>query len=239
MSIPSSVAGLQTPPLEPPTRELTAPPCVAFQLLDGRAGERNLFAASAALLGPQPPRQQEQQGPAQGLPRPPDRQLPVAALQPHLPHHPGPVHGPGDERHSVPHAHGLRRAEDGPAAGHGPQQATGHAEQRQLKGHTHTYAPTHTHIHTQYFQAKSKRGLAGLPGQSPMPDTSKHTSSQAVLPVVASSRTSCFTLQPSQTQRLGLSPQSFSSQTVTSTGARRAHNKAFHLYFLCFVREKA
>lgn len=75
----------------------------------------------------------------------------MATLQPHLPHYPRPVHRARDECYSVPHAHGLRCAEDGRAAGHGPQQATGHAQQRQLKGHAYT----------QHLQAKPSR--AGWP----------------------------------------------------------------------------
>lgn len=49
-----------------------------------------------------------------------------------MPNDPRSVDGTGDERYPVPHAHGLWCAEDGPAAGHGPKQATGHAQQRQL-----------------------------------------------------------------------------------------------------------
>lgn len=45
----------------------------------------------------------------------------MASLQPDVPDNPRPVDGTGDERYPVPHAHGLRRAEDGPPAGHGPE----------------------------------------------------------------------------------------------------------------------
>lgn len=175
--------------------ELTAPPCVVFQLLDRCAGQRYLLTPSPALLGPQSSRQQEQQGSTQRLPGPSDRQLPVAALQPHLPYHPRPVHRPRDERHSVPHAHGLWCAKDGPAAGHGPQQATGHAQQRQLKGHvSHTASPS-------YAQA----GLAGLCDQSPMPNTSKYQSNFTTLSTY-SRVPSClqFTLVQASVKQRGL-----------------------------------
>lgn len=81
------------------------------------------------------------------MPRTSDWQLPLASLQPHLSHHSRPIHWTRDERHSVSHAHGFRCAEDGPAAGHGPQHATGHAQQRQLKGH----------VCSRYLQAKWKQ----------------------------------------------------------------------------------
>lgn len=93
-----------------------------LQPLDRRPGEGDLAAPGAALLGPKPPRQpQGQQSPPEGLPHPPGGQLPLAPLQPLMPHHPGPIHGAGDECGPVPDAHGLRRADGGTAAGPGAQ----------------------------------------------------------------------------------------------------------------------
>lgn len=120
-----------------------------LQLLGGRAGEGNTSTSRSALLGPQPPEQPPQrQQPSLATSRLPpasDGQLPLASLQPHVPHDPRSADRPGDERHPVPHSHGLRRAAHGTAAGHGSQHATGHAQQRLLsqvwtggKGHTNS-----------------------------------------------------------------------------------------------------
>lgn len=107
----------------------------SLQGLDGHPSERNLPPQSPPLLGPQPPSQpphQQQPQPRdpsrERLPSTADRQLPVAALQPLLPDHSGPADRTRDERHPVPEAHGLWRAEDGSAAGNGAQEATGHAQ---------------------------------------------------------------------------------------------------------------
>ncbi|KAJ8377105.1 hypothetical protein SKAU_G00076850 [Synaphobranchus kaupii] len=71
-----------------------APACLSHEVITRNYWmdihvEGHLPAQGPAVLGPQSPRQQqEQQGPAQGLPRAPGGQLPLAALQPHLPHSP-------------------------------------------------------------------------------------------------------------------------------------------------------
>ena len=78
----------------PPVVAMPSEPHLDFclQPLDGRPGEGDLAAAGAALLGQKPARQpQGRQSPPEGLPRPPGGQLPLAPLQPLLPHHPGPV----------------------------------------------------------------------------------------------------------------------------------------------------
>lgn len=161
----------------------------------------------------------------------------MATLQPHLPNHPRPVHGARNERHPVPHAHGLRRAEDGPAAGHGPQQATGHAQQRQLKGHTYA----------QYLQAKPKQGCLVFSDQSPTPDTSKYPSTFTTHSTYGLFPSDLlFTLvQTSVIQRgLDFVPQSLSSQYwLTGKGATCHHDKAqlsatLHLNYLLLCKRK-
>lgn len=85
-----------------------------------------------------------------------------------------------------------------------------------------------THIHM-VSPSYSQIGLAGLPGQSPMPDTSKYP--------IFTTRSTCscflfdlqFYFSPclNQSQRLGFIPQSlFLHILVKSTGATCYHDKA-------------
>lgn len=119
---------------------------LSLQLLDGHSGERHFPTQSPPLLGPEPAGQEtHQRQPPQpqpvkaqnptreGLPLQFDWQLPVASVQPLLPSYSWPANRTRDERHPGAEAHGLRRAEDGPAAGDGSQDATGRAQQRELR----------------------------------------------------------------------------------------------------------
>lgn len=95
---------------------------LSFQSLDWHPGEGDIITPCPALLGSEPPwEQQKWEGSSERLPNSPDWQLSMASLQPLVPHNQGPVHRAGDECDPVPHAHGFRCSEDGTAAGPGAQ----------------------------------------------------------------------------------------------------------------------
>lgn len=119
---------------------------LSLQLLDGHSGERHFPTQSPPLLGPKPAGQESHQRQPQpqpakaqnptreGLPLQFDWQLPVASVQPVLPGYSWPADRTRDERDPGAEDHGLRRAEDGPAAGDGSPDAAGRAQQWELRG---------------------------------------------------------------------------------------------------------
>lgn len=95
--------------LVPAARLLSYNLCgLSLQSLDRHPGEGDVSTPRPALLGPELTREQQKwEGASERLPDSSDRQLPVASLQPLVPHYQGPVHRAGDECDPVPHAHGF------------------------------------------------------------------------------------------------------------------------------------